>query len=237
MLTVVSGYWIIPTNKQTDFLYFEWFKNTLSINCPYVFFYSEEKVYDLVKNVRDKIESPTHYIKMSIQEFYTYKFYDTVQPEPTHCPSKELNLIWNQKLFLMQIAKNLNIFNSEYFIWIDSGLSIYRNNSPPSIEFPNKDKLLLLPKDKFVFTSSDCENFIANVIDNQYYHYISGTFLLHKNFIDEFVEVFKNYLDIYLSKSDWIYTDQVIYTLIYKYRPDLFYKLGHGYGKIVELLY
>jgi hypothetical protein len=35
-LTAVSGYWSVK-NKH-DSKYLEWFKNTLQIRCPYVFF-------------------------------------------------------------------------------------------------------------------------------------------------------------------------------------------------------
>lgn len=31
--------------------------------------------------------------------------------------------------------------------------------------------------------------------------------------------------------------DQIIYTLIYIDHPELFYKIGHGYGEITKLIY
>ena len=238
MLTAISGYWMISKSKTLDSNYFKWFKNSLSIDCPYVFFYYDDSIYNMVKEIRDKLVSPTHYIRMNIDQFYTYKFYDNIQTDWVHCPSKELNIIWIQKLFLMQIVKNLNPFNSDYFIWIDAGICEYRDKTPPATIFPNRDKLLSLPTDKFVFTSSEFDFFIPNRPNDDYYHYIAGTsFLLHKNFIDFFVELFKTYLNEYLSKTDWRYTDQVIYTIIYKEHPELFHKIGHGFGKIVELLY
>ena len=72
----------------------------------------------------------------------------------THCPSVELNLIWNEKIFLIQRALELNIFESDYFIWIDAGISIFRDITPPSYSFPNINKLINLPKDKFIYSSS-----------------------------------------------------------------------------------
>ena len=68
------------------------------------------------------------------------------------------------------------------------------------------------------------------------YHHISGTsYLLHKNIIEKFSLLFNKYLKL-IDKND-IWTDQVIWTHIYKDNKDLFYKYSHGYGKIVENLY
>jgi len=93
-----------------------------------------------------------------------------------------------------------------------------------------------LPTDKFIFTSSDRPDFqVQYVSPTNYYHYISGTFMLHRSFIDEFAELYKTYLEAYMSKEN-IYTEQVILTYIFKDRPHLFYKLGHGYGALLHLL-
>lgn len=236
MITAVSGFWITPKSKNDISKYLKWFENTLKINCPYIFFYSDDIIYNTVKQIRDSINYPTHFIKLNIEDFYVYKYKDTIKSDWIHCPSVELNLIWNQKVFLMQIAKNINIFNTDYFIWLDAGLCEYRETQPPINSFPDPNKLLSLPKDKFIFTSSEYDFFIPNVPNNHYYHYISGTYLLHKDFIDTFVDIYKKYIDIYLSKNEWIYTEQVIYTIIYKEHPELFHKIGHGFGKIIQLL-
>lgn len=81
---------------------------------------------------------------------------------PIHCPSVELNLIWNEKIFMIQKACKINPFNSEWFKWIDAGICTYRDNSPPNIPFPNVNKLNKLPIDKFIYSSS-CE-YIENCV-------------------------------------------------------------------------
>ena len=67
---------------------------------------------------------------------------------------------------------------------------------------------------------------------------VSGTsFCMSIGFIDEMCEIYKRYLDVFVKRKDNnLYTDQVMYTLIYKDEPELFYKLGDGYGKLTELL-
>ena len=38
----------------------------------------------------------------------------------THCPSIELNLIWNEKIFMIQRALKINPFSSDFFMRIDA---------------------------------------------------------------------------------------------------------------------
>lgn len=233
-LTIVSGYWKV-TNKHED-KFQDWFDKTLRINCPYVFFGNEESI-NMVKQHRGNL--PTHYVQCEITDFYTYKYIDQVETHPIHCPSKELNLIWNEKMFLMKQAAELNIFNSEYFAWVDAGICIYRDDMPPETPFPNIDKLMALPRDKFIFTSST-ETFEPQFVDPQiYYHHVSaGVFILHKTFVKTFVDdYYKKIIDKLLPRKNWIYTEQVVLTHLLKVFPDLFYKMTHGWGNIIPLLY
>jgi hypothetical protein len=228
-LTCVSCFFEIK-NKHGDKFY-KWFENTLKINCPYIIFGNKSSL-EKIKKYRDGL--PTHYVEIEISDFCTFKYYNNIQTHPLHCPSKELNLIWNEKLFFIEKAKNLNIYNSDYFAWIDSGICTYRNIKPPHQPFPNIDKLSLLSNNRFNFTSSDNPFF---KYQKGYYHFISGTYVLHKDFISEFITVYIKYCDKYLSLNDWIYTDQVLLTQIYKDNKDLFKQIGHGFGTIMKLLY
>ena len=116
-----------------------------------------------------------------------------------HCPSIELNLIWNEKIFMIQQALKLNPFSSDFFMWVDAGICIYRNNPPPSISFPNINEINKLPKDKFIYCST--HNTIYNDNNFQYgnyhlHHHVSGTYILHKNIIDNFTKLYKKYLNL-----------------------------------------
>ena len=235
LMTIVSGYWKI-VNKHGD-KFIDWFKNTVNINCPYVFFGDDESI-ELIKRYRN-INYPTHYIKLSITEFYTYKFYENIVTHPIHCPSKELNIVWNEKIFLLHIAKELNPFNTQWFCWCDAGIFMYRCNYPPHESFPNIDKMNLLKMNMINVSTSDNKYFEPEKLSS-YYHYISGTYILHIDFIDHYKNIYKDYVDKFLSKNDNIYTDQVIHTLIYHNYPELFnfmYKDQHGYGKCIDLMY
>jgi hypothetical protein len=231
-LTIVSGYWIVKNKHDNKFL--NWFKNTLSINCPYVFFGTKETI-ELAKQYRKDL--PTHYIELEIHDFFTYAYKDKLSVSNSDCPSTELNLIWNEKLFLVKKAIELNHFHSDFFLWADAGLCVYRDKQPPNKVFPNILKLATLPKNKFIFTSSESHIFESQKINNYNYHHICGTsYLFHRENIDTIVNLYKDKLNN-IDDSSRMYTDQVILTLIYKENPVLFHKLGHGYGEAVPLLY
>ena len=231
MLTCVSAYFHVK-NKHAD-KYLDWFENTLSINCPYVFF-TNSKSIDIIKKYRKGL--PTYYIECDIEDFFTYKYRNKMITHQTHCPSIELNLIWNEKIFMIQKAYEINPFNSEWFQWIDAGICNYRDKKPPNISFPNINKLNLLPKNKFIYSSS-C-GYIKNLVTKtNYYHHISGTtYLIHKSLINTFVNIYQLYLENLVDKNN-IWTDQLLLTHIYKDNPNLFFKLCDGYGVIVDYLF
>lgn len=228
-LTCVSCFFPVK-GKHTEYL--NWFANSLAINCPYVFFTNKDTV-ETIKQFRGEL--PTYYILCELEDLYMYQYKDRIATDPMHCPSIEVNMIWNEKIFMMEKAAVLNPFNSEWFKWMDAGMSLYRHVKPPSYEFPIINRLENLPTDKFIYSSSD--PFIPQFItETTYYHHISGTFLLHKNIISTIVTLYKSYLDKLLDKNN-IWTEQVLLTHIYKDHPHLFFKLCDGYGAISQYLY
>lgn len=231
-VTCVSGYWKVENkHKNDDFT--KWFETTLRINWPYIFFGTKETI-ELAKKYRREL--PTYYIELNIEEFYTYKYKDKINTDPRHCPSVELNLIWNEKIFLIEKAKTLNIFDSEFFMWVDAGICSLRSKAPSTERFPNLEKLSLLPTNKFIFTSSDCSIYEPEKLGS-YYHFIAGTaYLVHESVIETVSALYRVYMDEYIELNNNIYTDQVILTFLYNDYPELFHQIGHGYGELVNIL-
>jgi len=229
-MTCVSGYFPVK-NKHGD-SFDSWFQNTLSINCPYVFFGTKDTV-EKIKPFRKEI--PTHYSYIDIPEFTTYKYKDRMTPDPSHCPSVELNLIWNEKIYMLKRAAKLNPYNSEWFQWVDAGICIYRGETPPTTEYPNPKKLDGLPKDKFIYSSSHAHE-PGTPIESIPHHIAGTSYLLHKSFIDRFAELYTEYMDTLVSK-DGVWTDQIILTRMYKDKPELFHRMSHDYGTLTKDLY
>jgi hypothetical protein len=232
-LTCVSCYYPVK-NKHGD-VFGEWFKTSLDINCPYVFFSTKAGI-EYIKPFRKN--HPTYYIELNIEHFVTYKYKDRMKTDDTHCPSIELNLIWNEKIFMIQKAHIINPFKSEWFKWIDAGICIYRNIRPPQTSFPNKDILNGLPKDMFIYSSSNTiiPN-MENITPINYYHHVCGTsYLLNKQIINGFANLYEKYTDA-LVNTENIWTDQVLLTHIFKYHKSYFFKLTDGYGELTRVLF
>jgi len=229
-LTCVTCFYSVKNKHNNKYL--NWFNNSLKIDCPYIVF-SDKRGIELIKSFRDNL--PTYYIELDITDFETYKFKGKMKTDPTHCPSIELNLIWNEKIYLLNRASNINPFNSNFFQWIDAGVCIYRDIKPPLDKYPNQDKLDKLPKNKFIYSSSN--KYVENSVrTNNYYHHISGTYILHKSIIPIFIVLYTEYMNKLVDVNN-IWTDQVILTHIYKDNKDLFYKLTDGYGEIVRMMF
>ena len=236
-ITCVSGYWKIKNKHDNKFD--KWLSNSLKINCPYIFF-CEKEMIPYIKNFRNNL--PTYFIECSINDFYTYKYKNKMITHPIHCPSVELNLVWNEKIFLIKKAYELNPFQSNYFCWIDAGICVYREKKPPNYNFSDLSKIKELPKDKFIYSSSSPYNEInlnmnLKTYNHSYSHHISGTFyILHKNIINTFVDLYKKYLEK-LIDNKFVWTDQIILTHIYKDNKNLFYKLCDGYAENILYLF
>lgn len=230
-LTCVSGYWRCK-NKHSNKYETEWFKNTLMIQAPYIFFGDKESL-EVIRQFRSGLL--TYYIELEITDFFTYRYKDQMITDNWHCPSVELNLIWNEKMFLIEKAGTLNPFNSDFFAWVDAGVCVLREFKPPPLPFPNKNKLKLLPTNKFIYSAS--EPYEEHRVDEPNWHHISGSaFMLHKNIIAPFVHLYKKYLELLINR-DRVWTDQIIWTHIFKDHKHLFHELCWGYGGICLFLY
>ena len=239
IITCVSGFWPIKNKHGAKFLH--WFKTSLRVNCPYIIFSSKAGI-ELIKTYR--LDLPTHYIECTIEEFYTYQYKAKMLIHPEHCPSVELNLIWHEKMFFLEKALLINPFQSEFFCWADAGLCVYREKAPPLTPFPDVKKMLHLPlpKDKFIYSSSNPWR-PSEVTSKNYYHYIAGSaYILHANIIPPFVALYKAYLQRIFNGPTttlWkenLWTDQVLLTHMFKAYPHRFYKLGEGYGNVMLAL-
>lgn len=232
-LTCVSCYY--PVKNKYGNAYYKWFKTSLDIDCPYVFFSTKEGI-EYIKPFRK--HHHTYYIELNIEDFTTYKYKDRMKIDNTHCPSIELNLIWNEKIFMIKKASEINPFKTEWFKWIDAGICIYRDIKPPNKSFPNEQILNILPKDKFIYSSSN--TIIPDpekITPTNYYHHICGTsYLLNVRILKDFAETYEKYMDLFINKHN-IWTDQVLLTHIYKNNEKRFYKLVDGYGELTRVLY
>lgn len=77
-LTCVSAFFSVK-NKYEKNNYNEWFENSLSIDCRYVFFSNKESI-DIITPFRKGLS--TYYIECETENFYTYKYKDRMITHP-----------------------------------------------------------------------------------------------------------------------------------------------------------
>lgn len=227
-ITLVSGFWNLNKSKFCNDKYVAWFINSLCIKSPLVFFTDHQSIIDLVKEVRKDL--PTHYVLLDLNEFETNKYKDLFIIDRRQCPSKELNMIWNEKIFLIQKSSNINPFNSNYYCWYDAGLCRFRDVKIPE----NKLKSSFLKNDKISFSNPNhVTKFEKNKLKNYGYHYITGTsYIIPRDIIPRITKIYKDYLDKYVDNKN-LWTDQVIWTHIYFDYPELFENISQGYGYVI----
>lgn len=141
-----------------------------------------------------------------------------------------------EKINLLYETSIDNPFNSEWFCWIDAGISSLRNrtdNIPVKI---TNNIIYLLEKDKINYSSSE-----INDIDydwNEYKHDVAGTmFIIHKDKIKFYKNLFYQYLNECVKNTNkyTCYSDQIIFSKIKLKYPEYFHKLCSGYGCMVNL--
>ena len=242
IFTCVTGYWKVKnkydkTNNEDK--YKIWFNNTLAINCPYIFFTSNTNI-DIISNIRKDYK--TYLIDKDIKDFKSYSLNIKNNIHPLHIPSKEIGLIWLEKINLVLEASIINPYNSEWFCWIDAGISVFRNKTPPNTKFPNPIIIdNLLSKNKINYNgSNDIKKININAIKyGTYLHNVSGGFfIIHISIIKEIHKLFYEYLDKCIKsipKTSFVcYSEQYILSRICLDHPELFNKIGDNYS--TELL-
>ena len=220
ILSIVSGWWNVTKSKSKIDSYYEWFKTSLRINMPYVFFTDNEN-FNTFANYRKDI--CTVFVPKKMSEFVTYNSYNEEWTDPLHVPSRELGMIWLEKInLLLEAAK---IVDSEYLAWVDAGLPAFRTVHPPPEEW-FEDVIRSLPYDRVGY---------AYIIDSYNTHSFGGGFLImHRSVIPLLHYLFYTEYDIVRKEfNDWrCGSDQIIFTRIRDKYPELFHSPTYDYGDI-----
>jgi hypothetical protein len=118
-VTVVSGYWEVKS-KHLVSSYEAWFRNTLRVQCPYVFFHDSSEVKKTVTDIRSRSNNqyPTHFIQRNLTAAALKFNYGEKWTHPKHVRTADLAVVWLDKVHMMAEVAALNPFHSEWFAWI-----------------------------------------------------------------------------------------------------------------------
>lgn len=162
MTTIVTALFDINREKKGDGRkikeYLNWFSKTLKLNCN-LFIVTEEKFKDFILKNRNK-EYKTYILIEKLEDAKYYRYLDRMKiilesidyrkkiayPDRVECKLPEYNIIQYSKFGWLEKAININIFDSQYFFWMDAGLSRFFERKKLNKPYPQKE----LKIDKFI---------------------------------------------------------------------------------------
>lgn len=168
--TLVTAYYKIPS-KHSSNSYFKWMKNFLSLKDCIVVYTSEDLVQQ-IRELRPK-EYPLRIIIKPLNMFKVAQFtndsgwsaQEKMDPEMSIGHSRELYWIWNEKSNLLYESSQSNIFQSQYFAWLDIGAIRHSgyNGEKMMNNFPFQRGILLLQINDFTEEELKTVNNISQV--------------------------------------------------------------------------
>jgi hypothetical protein len=134
--TLVSAYFDIDRIGRPKEEYFEWIKQTLKLNAPFVFFV-QKKYSNIILSLIQNRSTPYLIITTELNELPYYKDLDKVsQILASTCFRSKIekndrletknplySIVIYSKFHLLQQAALMNSFKTKKFIWVDAGIS------------------------------------------------------------------------------------------------------------------
>lgn len=224
--TVVSCYYKIPS-KQTHETYMKWIENFMSLNFNCVLFVNKES-----KDILTRLYPQTDkriYVEYDFEDFYTSKWdwkeEEARDPNPSVGHNALLYQIWNEKIFFVKKAIELNHFQTDKFVWMDIGSFRTKNHLPFLINFPNYDKIQNGVNIVQVanFTPAEYQN-LSNVDDRFKYPVlrIGGTFGGDSSSLLKFASIHDGIISEFKNKKCFAGQDQSLYAFAVLRHPELF---------------
>lgn len=227
MATVVSCFYKIPS-KHPFSNYTKWIENFMALEMRTIIYVNKESYAFL--HLRYPETEMRQYVLKEFSEFitseYDWKKDEAVDHELDRGHNSLLYMIWNEKPFFVQDAMNRNIYNTEFFMWVDIGC--FRDSSLLSMfkGFPNPQKI---NKDKLQFLQvkpfEDAERANLENIDERfrYVNRIGGTmFTCPKSKVNTFAEIHKSLLSDFSLKKLFKGKDQSLFAFHVLQHPSLF---------------
>jgi hypothetical protein len=222
--------------------YMNWFLNLLSLDIK-LYITTETKFVSQILEARRKVDPElknTIIKETTVEELPAYKmfndrleklmFSEEFKKIAYHRDVPEMSkplynvLMFNKVNYLQQVMEE-NLFNTEYFSWVDAGF-IRTSKEVENIKKWPDPSLLKLVDDKIKFFCINDE--IGPNMNDIRAHLLSQTrllkgtiFFLHKNLIPKIKEVFNKYVDESLTNG-YIGSDEKIFDLCCLNNPNLF---------------
>jgi hypothetical protein len=225
--------------------YLSWFAKTLKVKSPMVIFV-EESLKDFVAEQRGNL--PTKIITQSLEEIPYYHLNDDIQkilddetfkskigaPSRVECKMSLYNVVIFSKFPWVKRVIEENPFDSEYFMWMDAGLSRffdphgvninqpYPSESAEEVLIDNKESVLIQATMNFY---PDLVN--AEVCDESYFldprsWVMAGLWGGGSEVLTKFCDMVDEVLQEKMIKNNVINNEQIVMAYLYKNNDDMF---------------
>ena len=251
IITFSTCFYVLKSKFPIE-TYLKWINNLLSIvkHFNLVIYTNKESVVYLLKLI-DPTNKKIKVIIKPLSHFYTYKYKDywIKNHEKSNMGMHkiidwQLNMLWNEKVFLVNETIKKGHFKTYYYGWCDIGYFRNRDvdlNTMYLNGWPNDNKILGL-NDKRIHYGCVQNNTItyvklSNDIKNHYINkkssqpsiqfdemcFAGGFFILKPEFIDIYTRLYDEKLVYYFMNNFIVKDDQMIIMDIIFMNPNLFY--------------
>lgn len=247
MITIVTALYDIKRSVNGDGRtfdeYLSWFGQTLKVKSPMVVYVSpehEEFVLSHRKGLPTKVitqkleDVPYYYLNQDIQNILDDKtFIEKIgAPSRVECKMSLYNVIIYSKFKWVQETVLNNYFNTEYFMWMDAGLSRFFGGVDLSQKYPgdSAEEALLDAKDKILIQASmsPYPDLVNAQETTEEYFWDARTWIMAGlwgggkdvmlKFIDDIDDVLRNKM----IRNGVINNEQNAMAYLYKNNPDMF---------------
>jgi hypothetical protein len=264
-VTIVTAFFDINREKNGDGRklneYLEWIQKTLQLNCN-LFIFTENKFIEFMNINRPLLyKDKTYIIEDTLQNTSYYKYIDKMKeilndenykkrieyPDRVECKLPEYNIIQYSKFGWLEEAIRINPFNSDYFFWMDIGISRFFYNINIKNPYPSDNKINQLftyeNKNKFIIQQrKDLQNY--NIDENFIWKSDNllkgGMFGGNKDCIIKISNLLNETLQKYMLEKKNVNNEQLCLALIWKEKPELFYLIDDNDSnpcKVLHILY
>ena len=244
-ITIVTALYDIDRENMGDGRKFEqylsWFKDTLKIQRPMVVFVDESLV-SFVEEHRGELstkiiiqslgETPYYSLKQDIDKILQSEDFRSKigSPERIECNLALYNSIIYSKFEWVKKVIGENPFNSEYFMWMDAGLSRFFDGI--DFVYPSENALesLLDCKDRVIVQTSMSyySDLVHNEVCTEEYFWDARTWIMAglwgggAKVLTKFCEVIDDVLRNKMIVNGVINNEQNAMAYVYKNNPDMF---------------
>lgn len=248
LITFSTCFYVLKSKFPIE-TYLKWINNLLSIvNQFNLVIYTNKESFIYLLRLIDPTNKKIKVIVKPLSQFYTYKYKDywIKNHEKSNMGLHkvidwQLNMLWNEKVFLVNETIKKGYFKTLYYGWCDIGYFRNRTNDLHTnylTSWPNVIKLLEFSKQDLIHYACINDNLLelTNDIKSHYnnalktppterYNDVSfagGFFILPPNMSDFYAAIYETKLEYYFSNDYFIKDDQTIIQDIILTNPHLF---------------